>query len=239
VIDAVESGTISTGYIVVTPDTGTAAPVATLTYGIVHNAVVNSQAAILPTPPTTDTSFFVDAVPAIGRNLGIAVANNSTTATLISLALSDASGNPIFPSSSFLLAAHSQVARFVTELFSPSVIGAAFTGSLEVNSQVPVSIIGLRFSGQEFSTVPIAAANMPSTQTVFPQFAMSGGWATTLTLVNNSSSAVSGRIDIFDPSGNPLPLPWNGANKSTFTYSLAPHGSVLFAPRDNNGQSPF
>jgi hypothetical protein len=138
-----------------------------------------------------------------------------------------------------MLPAHSQIAKFVTEMFSSLVIGAAFRGSLEIQSQVPVSMVGLRFSGQEFSTVPIPASGATSTQVVFPQFAMSGGWATTLGLVNNSTTAISGRIDIFDPTGNPLAIPWNGTSQSTFNYSLPPHGSMLFSPRDSNGQSPF
>jgi hypothetical protein len=239
VIDDVESGSIRTGYIVITLDAGSAPPAATLTYGIVHNAIVDSQAAILPTPLTTDTSLIVDAVPGIGRNLGIAVANSSTTATLITLTLRDEAGNAAGSGTSFTLPAYSQLARFVTEMFSSSVIGSSFRGSLEIQSQVPVSIVGLRFSGQEFSTVPTPAPNTTSSQIVFPQFAMSGGWATTLGLVNNSSSTVSGRIDIFDPAGKASAIPWNGTNQSTFNYKLAPQGSVLFAPRDSNGQSPF
>src|SRR5581483_6871647 len=136
------------------------------------------------------TTLIVDAVPAIGRNLGIAVANSSTTSTLINLTLRDESGNAIGFGTSFTLSAHSQVAKFVTEMFSTSAIGAAFRGSLEIQSQVPVSIVGLRFSGQEFSTVPIPVSSASSPQTVFPQFAMSGGWATTLGLVNNGATAV-------------------------------------------------
>jgi hypothetical protein len=68
---------------------------------------------------------------------------------------------------------------------------------------------------------------------------MSGGWATTLGLVNNTLSPISGRVDIFDSNGNPLVIPWNGQHNSTFTYTIPPYGTVIFAPRDSNGQSPF
>jgi len=57
---------------------------------------------------------------------------------------------------------------------------------------------------------------------MFPRFAMSGGCATTLGLVNNTSSSISGRIDIFDSSGNPMVIPWNCAHNSTFKYSIPP-----------------
>src|SRR5262249_9222389 len=123
VIDDVETGQIRTGYVVITPDSGTSAPVPTLTYGIVHDAQVDSQAAILPSPQTTNTSLLVDVFPAIGRNVGVAIANTSDSASLISLLLRDPAGNTILPFSSFTLAAHSQTARFVTELFASAVIG--------------------------------------------------------------------------------------------------------------------
>src|SRR5262249_7331223 len=127
--------------------------------------------------------------------------------------------------------------------------GDAFRGSLTIQSSTPVSIVGLRFSGQEFSTIPIPVAspsNVPQqgpfggpAASIFPQFAMSGGWATTIGLVNVSSTPIAGRIDIFDPNGNPLPVSWNGAQASTFNYSIPAKGSAFFAPRDSNGQSPF
>ena len=72
-----------------------------------------------------------------------------------------------------------------------------------------------------------------------PQFALGGGWATQLALVNNGSSGSSGRIDIYDPSGNPMAVQLNGALQSSFTYSIAAGGTFVLAPRDTNGLSPF
>ena len=60
-----------------------------------------------------------------------------------------------------------------------------------------------------------------------------------LALVNNGSETINGRVDIFDPSGNPLPVKLNGVTQSTFTYSIAPAGTFVLAPRDANGQSPL
>jgi hypothetical protein len=68
---------------------------------------------------------------------------------------------------------------------------------------------------------------------------MSGGWATNIALVNNSSSMITGRVDVFDTTGNPLAVDLNGATQSTFTYSILPNGTFVLAPRDANGQSPF
>jgi hypothetical protein len=247
-IPDVETGTIRTGYAIVTPDTGTPAPVSTLTYGIVHNAIVESQAAILPTPLTTGTSLPVDYVQSIGRNIGVAIANPNGGAAAITLTLRDEQGASA-SSVTLTIPAGNQIARFVSELFPADAVGNAFTGSLSIQSSVAVSIVGLRFSGQEFSTVPITVSgtsNVPqqgpvggANATMFPQFAMSGGWATTVGMVNTASTPISGRLDLFDPSGKPLVVRLNDVTASTFTYSIPAHGSVTFAPRDAGGLSPF
>jgi len=102
--------------------------------------------------------------------------------------------------------------------------------------------VGIHFSGIEFSTVPVPVASAPLSATspvIFPQFAMSGGWATTLSLLNTSSGAISGRVDILDTNGNPMIVTLNGTASSTFSYSIPARGSMTLAPRDANGQSPF
>jgi hypothetical protein len=128
---------------------------------------------------------------------------------------------------------------------------------------MPVSILGLRFSGIEFSTLPVAnngaegsvpsrtllAGSSGQTPTpgviggsagmIFPQFAMGGGWATQLAFVNNSGTVITGRFDIFDTSGTPMAVRLNSLTQSTFIYSIPPGGTLVFAPRDPNGQSPM
>jgi hypothetical protein len=126
------------------------------------------------------------------------------------------------------LSPKTQLARFVTELFGKSAVGAAFSGSLEIQSPAPVWVIGLQFSGQAFSTVPIPRASSLGAAIVFLSSAMPGGWATTLRLLNNTSSPITGTVDIFDTAGNPITISLNGGQASTFT-----------APRDSNGQSAF
>jgi hypothetical protein len=68
---------------------------------------------------------------------------------------------------------------------------------------------------------------------------MGGGWATQLALVNNTGATISGRIGIFDPSGNPMSVTLNGLTQSSFSYSIPASGTFVLAPRDTNGQSPF
>jgi hypothetical protein len=154
------------------------------------------------------------------------------------------------------------VARFVSELFEKELSGP-FRGTLRLQTATPFALLGLRFSGIQFSTLPAGAiataggvparvlqagsnASVPLSGTIggaaaliVPQFAMSGGWATQLALVNNTTATMTGRLDIFDTSGNPMSITLNGNPKSTFTYSIDAGGTFVLAPRDSNGQSPF
>jgi len=248
-IPDVETGSVHTGYVIVTADPGSALPVTTLTYGTVSGATVQSQTTTLPTPLTASASMVLNVVPGIGRNLGVAIANPGGTSAQITLTLRAANGDAVGAPATFSIPAGGQIARFMTELLTGATLGAAFRGSISLQSSTPVSIIGFQFSGAQFTTPPFAVSNPAAVPangpvggpnaTMFPQFVMSAGWATALDLLNNTSSPMTGRVDIFDPSGNPLAVQWNSSRQSTFTYSIPPNGTVSLSPRDTNGQSTF
>ena len=156
-----------------------------------------------------------------------------------------------------------RLAKFLNELFGADAIGTGFRGSLSLRSSSPFAAVGLRFSGIVFSTLNLAAtaavSGVPSTTLIagstenspmagvvggatavlIPQFAIAGGWATQIALVNNTNATIVGRIDIFDASGNPLAAGLNGETRSTYTYSIPVGGTFVLAPRDSNGQSPL
>jgi hypothetical protein len=262
-ISDVEQGTIRTGYVVITPDSNSPVPTTTVTFGIVNGGFVQAQAGLIPAPVTTDASVFVEAIPGIGRRLGVAVANPNNSVNNLTLTLRDDNGTIAGTPQTITLQPLQQLPRFVDELFDPNTIGAAFRGNLRIQSSLPFSVLGLRFSGQEFSTMPVAGlangagipartlsagnvANTPAAGTIggpaaliLPQFAMSGGWATQLALVNTAGTTATGRIDILDANGNPMAVTLDGQNQSTFTYSILAGGSFVLVPRDANGQSPF
>jgi hypothetical protein len=259
----VEQGNIRSGYAIITPDVNSSAPAATVTFGIVSGGAVQSQAGIFPVPMTNDASLFVEVIPGISRNLGVAIANPGSTTNPILLTLRDQSGAAAGTPVTVSLQPQQQLAKFVNELFSSGTIQTGFRGSLRLQSSTPFAVLGLRFSGSEFSTLPAAgtatvsgipprtlpASSDPNTPipgniggisaVVIPQFAMSGGWATQIALVNNASTAITGRIDVLDTSGNPMAVQMNGNTRGTFTYSIPAGGTYVLAPRDANGQSPF
>ncbi len=262
-IPEVETGSIKSGYVIITPDAGSDAPTPTLTFGIVSGGAVQSQAGIIPTPMTTDASMYVEVIPSLGRNLGVAIANASGTAAMVRLTLRDEDGITIGVPANVSVPAHAQVAKFVNEMFGTDTIGTGFRGSLRLQSASPFAAVGMRFTGSVFSTIALAvatptpgvptrtltagvAANTPqvgvvggATALIIPQFALAGGWSSQLALVNNTNSTITGRIDVFDTAGNPMAVKMNGEVRSTFTYSIPVGGTFLLTPRDANGQSPM
>jgi WD40 repeat protein len=263
VIPEVEQGTIQSGYVVITPDPSSSAPVSTATYGTVSGGIVLAQAGIIPAPLTTDAVIYAEVVPGIGRSLGVAIMNPNSFVNAVTLTLRDLGGNTIGNPVILNLQPQQQSARFVQDLFGAGTVSTGFRGSLRVQASQPFSALGLRFSAIQFSSLafaglapvggvptraltagtvtntPLAGTVGGSTALVVPQFAMAGGWATQVALVNSGTSTITGRIDVFDVTGNPLPVKLNGATQSTFTYSIAGGGTFVLAPRDANGQSPF
>ena len=129
----------------ITPDANSVLPSPTVTFGMVNNGAIQAQAGVVPTPVMTDGSLFVDVIPAIGRNLGIALVNPGSGSSAWTLTLRDANGTPVGSPVSINLPAHQQIARFVTELFPSSVIGAAFTGSMRLQGSGSFSALGAAF----------------------------------------------------------------------------------------------
>jgi hypothetical protein len=261
-IPDVEEGTIRSGYVVITPDSGSGGPTPMFTFGTVSGGIVQSQAGIIPTQMTTDASMFVDIVHSLSRDIGVAIVNPNDTVNVVTLTLRDENGNVAGTPATVSVAAHGQVAKFVDELFG-SVTAVGFRGSMRMQSTAPFAVIGFRFSGSVFSTLAVsittpvpgvptmtlAAGSTPNsplagaigglTAILIPQFALSGGWSTQLVLVNNTGAAITGRIDVLDATGKPMPVKLNGLTQSTFTYSIPAGGTFVLAPRDSNGQSPL
>jgi hypothetical protein len=262
-IPEVENGRVQSGYVIVTPDSGTGIPTAFVSYGLVQNGSVQSKAGILPTSLTTSASAVVEIVSLIGRNLGIAIANPNGGPSTVTLALKNENGALVGLPSTLVIAPYKQLPVFITELFSADVIGPSFIGSVNLQSGTPFAPLGLTFTGTSFSAIALGStpinSPMPTRSlsagsvvdtpragvvggagsVIFPQFAFGGGWATQVSLVNTGTIAATGRIDFFDTDVSPTPIKLNGSQKSTFSYAIPAGGTLIFAPRDQNGQSPL
>ena len=92
-INEVETGSPRSGYAVVTPDSGSSMPQATLTFGLVQNGILQSQPAVLPNAPVDHAVISADIVPGIGRYVAFAIVNTGSVPASMSLTLRDEDGN--------------------------------------------------------------------------------------------------------------------------------------------------
>ncbi len=243
---------IKTGYAVVTPtSSATEGLVVFATFGERHGTA-STQAGVLPSEMTDHAMLFVSTCGRLSRNLGVAIANPGPTVANVILTLRDGEGTTV-ATKTFEVESLTQAARFVTELFDTHpAIARDFTGTLDIASDEPVAIIGLRFRGENFSTLPATNLSSPipvpvistgvggAAAVILAQFATGGGWATEIVIANSGSDDLTVRVDLFGQDGNPLVATLNGESKNSFTGILVPKsGVVTLAPRNWDGDSDF
>jgi hypothetical protein len=261
-----DAAPVQSGYAIVTPVTTTTSSLTTglvvfETFGLRNNAFGATQAGVLPPDLTTSALLFVDSEGRLSKNLGVAIVNPNGSNQNVNLSLRKGDGTQLASTTVNVPAGH-QVSEFITQLFSGGSIPSDVTGTLAItstgSSNLPVSVIGLRFRGRNFSTLPVtnlSPAPVPSITTMtgtgtatigganavlLPQFAANGGWATELVLMNsNSSGPLTVRVDLFKQDGTPLSTSLNGATNSTFMEVIPANGVVVLAPRDVDGDDDF
>ena len=243
---------VQTGYAVVTPTSAaTAGLVVFETFGK-RRGTDTTQAGVLPANMTMHAILVVSTSGRLSRNLGVAIANPGPTAAHITLSLRD-DGGATLATETLTVNSLNQTAKFVTELFSsqPSV-PSDLTGTLDISSDLPVAVIGLRFRGQNFSTLPATNLSVPTpvpvispgiggpAAVILPQFAARGGLETEIVLANTGASAITVRVDIFGQNGQPLVADLNGTSASSFVGINIPAGGVvILAPLDEHGDNDF
>jgi hypothetical protein len=240
---------IRTGYAVITPSAPTGL-VAFETFGE-HWRNKTVQAGVLPANLTTDALLVVHTSGRLSRNLGVAIANPNLTTAATTMTLRDEEGVTV-ATATIDIPALSQVSKFVTEIFSSqNLVSRDLTGTLEIKSNTAVAVLGLRFRGENFSTLPVTSLSVPVPvpviaagiggpgAIVLPQFATGRGWATEIVLANTSAAALTVRVDLFGKDGSPLVAVLNGQSNNTFDVTIPPGGVVTLAPRNRDGDSDF
>lgn len=241
---------IQAGYAVVTPSAD--GLLVFETFGE-HRGNEMTQAGVLPSELTTRAVLFVNANGRLSRNLGVAMANpDPANAASVTLTLRSDDGSTV-ATTVVPVPKGTQVAKFVTELFANQpAVPQDFTGTLEVDSNIAIAVMGLRFRGQNFSTLPVrnlsgvhavptvSAGVGGANAVILAQFAIGGGWATEIIIANTSTTALTVRVDLFSNAGLPLTATLNGQSASSFTnITVPPMGVFILAPRDANGDSDF
>ncbi len=235
---------LQVGYAVVTPGAGNTSGLAVFeTFGETRFGGAY-QAGVLPADLATSAMLFVTTSSRLSRNLGVAVANPQATDAGVTFTLNNSGGTQV-ATKTVTVKALNQSAQFVTQLFAGSLPPHGdFDGTLFISSSAPVALVGLRFRGENFSTIPVTvlspAHQLPVISTIIggagaiilPQFAVGGGWASEIVLSNSGNAALTVRVDLFSQNGTSMTVTLNGKSASSFQNLLVPpKGVLILAPR--------
>ena len=173
------------------------------------------------------TRFVTFAEQGEGKNgTGVAYANPSDTAALVTFTARDADGE-VLAIEDLMLPPNGHGAQNMPTLFDLS----SFTGSLEVTSTEPIVSLSLNFEAAPvFSSLPpgeLDAAAQGSTTYYFPHLAVGASWQTTITYINYSREEVTCQTDFISDHGTPLMVSFAELGTvDSRTDVLPPGGSV-------------
>ena len=173
------------------------------------------------------TRFVTFAEQGEGKNgTGVAYANPSDTAALVTFTARDADGE-VLATKDLMLPPNGHGAQNMPTLFDLS----SFTGSLEVTSTEPIVSLSLNFEAASgFSSLPpgeLDAAAQGSTTYYFPHLAVGASWQTTITYINYSREEVTCQTDFISDHGSPLMVSFAELGTvDSRTDVLPPGGSV-------------
>ena len=173
------------------------------------------------------TRFVTFAEQGEGKNgTGVAYANPSDTAALVTFTARDADGE-VLAIEDLMLPPNGHGAQNMPPLFDLS----SFTGSLEVTSTEPIVSLSLNFEAAPvFSSLPpgeLDASAQGSTTYYFPHLAVGASWQTTITYINYSREEVTCQTDFISDHGSPLMVSFAELGTvDSRTDVLPPGGSV-------------
>lgn len=222
---------VGVGYAVVTPSPGHPSPSGSAIFQQADGANLVTEAGVAAVPPTTAARIFVDYA---GTSTGVAIANNSSLAALVTFQLMDRNGTLISTITKQLVA-RGHLALFVDQLFP---VPDGFTGLMEITSPVAVAPVTLKQTKNRrgetiLTTLPVADLTKTVTAPfyVFPQVAFGGEYATRLISINSSKTqAAGGTVSFFQSNGSNMTLPLGGQTGSQFAYQVAAGGAAQLRP---------
>jgi uncharacterized repeat protein (TIGR01451 family) len=236
------------------PESG---PEGTAVLSLVQNGNVVSEAGVPASPPTRSARLFIDYRSHVGINgdrenagsnqvsTGLAAVNRGLSEAHLSYWLRDSSGK-ILATGQGTLPQGAHRALFIHELneiapdftFPSDFSTATGWGTLEIGSDQPLSILGLRLTTNQLGETLLTTTAISELTGIvnsgplfFPQLVEGGGYQTSIVLLNNSNAAEAGTLRVFDNQGSPLTVRQDGgpaASASAFAYTIPPHGFYVF-----------
>jgi hypothetical protein len=251
-----DNGSIQTGYVVVTPSLGATGVAVLESFGL-RQQDGTTQSSMTPPVLITSGVLFVNESTRLSKDIGIAIVNPNNGVATVTLTVRKNDGSQL-QTQTIQIPTRRQFSQFLTQIFAPAAQGgtglpAEFTGTVQVDSTVPISVVGIRFRGLNFSAIPLiplAVSTVPlpiltsgvggTGASLLPVLAVDGRWATELILINTNTSSVTVRLDLYNEDSSALTTAFNGQTVSSITNVVIPaRGIVVYAPRDRNGDDDF
>ena len=185
------------------------------------------------------TRFVTFAEQGEGKNgTGVAYANPSDTAALVTFTARDADGE-VLAIEDLMLPPHWHGAQNMPALFDLS----SFTGSLEVTSTEPIVSLSLNFEAAPvFSSLPpgeLDSSAQGSTTYYFPHLAVGASWQTTITYINYSREEVTCQTDFISDHGTPLMVSFAELGTVDSRTDVLPPGGSVHQETDVNLSAPL
>jgi hypothetical protein len=159
--------TIRRAYAIVTPESGNASgliPTETLIHRTASGIV---ETSLSPSPVLSNLAMPVNFGTLTDGSTGIAIVNPSAVAANVEFSITDSDGTQILVQT-FTVLPHSQLSRFLNELFAEQVTSVVSrSGLLTIAADVPVAAIGLNFRDAGFAAQPFANMTNPVPLTSF------------------------------------------------------------------------
>jgi hypothetical protein len=240
--------TVQVGYAIVTPSFPISTGMSVFETVTQSRAQDTLEAAAIPANLMMTALIPIDVSATESRNVGIAVVNPNSALVTVAMTLRRSDGTT-FTTGTLTISSRRQIAKLVTELFPSAPSGgistqagipAEFSGTLLLTSTGPISVIGFRLRGNNFSTLPATDLSqtinpIPAIATgvgglgavLLPQFVTGAGWATELEIANTTGSSLTVRLDVFTPEGAPMSVKLNGVTASSFTNLVVPANGLF------------
>ena len=226
-IAAANTGALVQGYAAFTLPTGV------FGYGVFRQSVLGQidQEAVVPLSDATATS---STLIWDENNLvtAVAIVNPGSTSVTVSIALQDETGTAI---GTYALTLPPQGKTAATLRSLPglgAMIGRRGSARFSVATG-HVCVLGLRFDGLAFTSIPTTTGTPGSQSSLLSQFAFGGGWYSALYFTNTTAAAASFGVNFVSDAGTPLSVPaFPGA---TATINLPAYGTTMISASSTGG----
>jgi glucose/arabinose dehydrogenase len=192
-----------------------------------NNGVLVNEAAVPATALISNARFYGEVSSSVDTGVAIANPDMANPATVL-VGFTDSAGSDS-EERLITIPPGGQLAAFLDQ--NPFNSPSNFSGSITLNSSIPVSIVALRGilntrSDLLTTTLPVVdLESVSNTPAIVPHLAAGGGWTTEVLLVNPTDNLLSGTVHFFSSNGTEQVTTVDGMNISAAAFAIPARSS--------------